>query len=358
MTEIETLKIILNENLPKSTMIDKDKILSFGNHKLLLGYLNVYFNHCPIKLNPNIIWQLILNNFSEYVQNHSDEKSFRQKFVNFVGKKTLISVQIGSYNDVNKYQKDIIKDFCEQISENIGKELIDILTPNFSTSNENSIIAGKVSIMSSFNNFFDYEVMALSCGIPYIILEGSLNDWENILNKLKFLFKYDFYIKDMEKDIIEIINTKKGKIDLEFWSKIIMETKIKEKKSSPCKFPPKYYEVENIYITGWILDFYNERKIKKDDISNLIVEIVEVPIKITEINAFNNDKIKQGIISAGIREIKQDPDNYEVEPIVNYEFTFDENQEEIEDKEEKEDLNDSKDSKSNSSDYGLDALFL
>ena len=338
-------------------MIDKDKILSFGNHKLLLGYLNAYFNHCPIKLNPNIIWQLILNNFSEYVQNHSHNKSFRQKFVNFLGKKHLISVKIGSYNDVNKYQNDIIKDFCEQISENIGKELIDILTPNFSTSNENSIIAGKVTIMSAFSNFFEYECMMISCGIPYIILEGSLNDWENILNKLKFLSKYDFYIKNMEKDIIEIINMKKGKIDLEFWSKIIMETKIKEEISSPCIFPPHFYEVENIYITGWILDFYNERKIKKDDISNLIVEIVEVPIKITEINAFNNDKIKQGIISAGIREIKQDPDNYEVEPIVNYEFTFDENQKKIENNEEKEDLNDSKDSKNSSSDFGLGNLF-
>jgi hypothetical protein len=254
--------------------------------------------------------------------------------VNFSGKKNL-SVKIGSYNDVNKNPKDIIKDFCEQISENIGKELIDILTPNFSTSNENSIIAGKVSIMSAFNNFFDYEVMMISCGIPYIILEGSLNDWENILNKLKFLSKYDFYIKNMEKDIIEIINTKKGKIDLEFWSKIIMETKIKEEISNPCIFPPHFHEVENIYITGWILDFYNKEKIEKDDISNVIMEIVEVPIKITEINAFNNDKIKQGIISSGIREIKQDPDNYEVEPIVNYEFTFDENQKEIENKEEK-----------------------
>ena len=242
MTEIEALKIILNEKLPKSTMIDNNEILSFGNHKLILGYLNAYFNHCPIKLNPNIIWQLILNNFSEYVNHNSHIESFRKKFVNFLGKKQLICVKIGSYKDVNKYQNDIIKDFCEQISENIGKELIDILTPNFTTSNENSIIAGKVSIMSTFKNFFDYEEVWISCGIPYILLEGSLNDWENILNKLKFLSKYNFYIEYMEKDIIEIINTKKGKIDLEFWSKIIMETKIKEKVTRPCMFD--FHEVE------------------------------------------------------------------------------------------------------------------
>ena len=251
---------------------------------------------------------------------------------------------VDSYKDVIKYQKDIIKDFCEQISENIGHELIDILTPNFTTSNEESIIAGKVSIMSTFSDFFDYEI-DFSCGIPYIILEGSLNDWENILNKLKFLSKYDFDINEMEKDIIEIINTKKGKIDLEFWSKIIMETKIKEKEASPCKF--EFREVENIYITGWILDFYNRHEIKKKDISELISEIVEVPIKINDIISFDNNRIKNAIIHAGIRDIKHDPNNYEVEPIVNYEFTFDENKKEIENKEEEEieekDLNDYED---------------
>ena len=208
--------------------------------------------------------------------------------MNFFGKKNLC-VKIGSYKDVIKYQKDIIKDFCEQISEHIGKELIDILTPNFTTSNENSIIAGKVSIMSAFNNFFDYEGMGFTCGIPYIILAGSLNDWENLLNKLKFLSKYDFYIKSMERDIIEIINTKKGIIDLNFWRKIIMETKIEEYK--PCIFDSK--KVEYIYITGWILHFYDENKIKEDEISDLIPDIVEVPVKITDINALNDNKIKK-----------------------------------------------------------------
>ena len=209
--------------------------------------------------------------------------------------------------------------------------------------------------MSTFKNFFEYEEMGFTCGIPYIILEGSLNDWENILNKLKFLSKYNFYIKHMEKVIIEIINTKKGNIDLEFWSKIIMETKIKEKEYNPCIFD-SFHEVENFYITGWILNFYNKMKIKKEDISDLISEIVEVPIKITKINNFNNNKIKKCIIKAGIRDIKQDPNNYEVEPIVNYEFSFDENQEEIENKEENENKRGNENEK-DEEDFGLGGLF-
>ena len=91
----------------------------------------------------------------------------------------------------------------------------------------------------------------------------------------------------MEKDIIKIINTKKGKTDLDFWSKIIMETKIKEKVSHPCLFTIR--EVENFYIRGWILDFYNEIEIKTKDISDFIPDFVEVPININ----YNNEKIKK-----------------------------------------------------------------
>ena len=44
-------------------------------------------------------------------------------------------------------------------------------------------------------------------------------------------------------------------------------------------------------------------------------EVVEAPISVKELET---DKICQGKIYAGIRDLKQDPNNFEVEPIVNY----------------------------------------
>ena len=310
---IETLKIILNKNLPNPTKINN--ISSFGTHKTILGYLNAYFNHCPIKVSPNVIWQLILNNFSKYVNDNSER--LREKFVDFEGKKNLTCIRIGKLEDADKYTDDIIKEYCNQISQNIGKELIDVLTPNYSTSTKESIISGQVSIMSTFKNYFIYDLLMISCGIPYIILEGNLNDWEKILVKLKFLSKYGFYISKMEKDIIEIINTKKGNININFWRKIIMETKENISESNGCSISLK--KVEKSFITGWILDFYNEDKIKKEDIKDLIEEIVEVPINIIEVET---QKTKTGIIYAGIRDLKQDPNNFEVEPVVDYSFSL------------------------------------
>ena len=247
--------------------------------------------------------------------NHFSEK-LRSKFVNFEGVKSLSVIKVGSINDIYKYEDQIIDELTKKISENVGDELVNVLTPNFSTSTKNSVISGKVSIMSSFKKYFRYRGFMAVCGIPYILLEGTLEDWEKILEKLKFLSKYDFSNKKMEKDIEEIINTKKGKINLDFWRKIIMETKKEEDDWIGCGSEGKDK------ITGWILDFYNGLSETLSRDSNFVEEVLEVPIEITEIKG--KKKTINGMIYAGIRDLKQDPETFVVEPIVNYCFSYDE----------------------------------
>jgi hypothetical protein len=314
-SEIETLKIVLNNKLPKPKKWDENKIWSFGYHKVLLGYLNAYFDHCPIKVSPNIIWQLILNLFSKYVNDYSEE--LRNIFVNFEGKKDIECIRIGKFKDVYEYEDDLIDEFCKRISENIGTELTDILTPNFTTSTKESIIAGKVSIMSTFKKYFNYRIGMVSCGIPYILLEGNLEDWKKILEKLKSLSKCGFSTKKIEEDIIEIINTKEGKINLDFWRKIIMETKGTITEEKDCMD----VEVERELITGWILDFYNKTQVKKDDLKNLKEEVISAPVTVKEVET---GETRPAVIYAGIRDLKQDPNTFIVEPIVNYCFSFNE----------------------------------
>jgi hypothetical protein len=245
--------------------------------------------------------------------NHFSEK-LRSKFVNFEGVKSLSVIKVGSINDIYKYEDQIIDELTKKISENVGDELVNVLTPNFSTSTKNSVISGKVSIMSSFKKYFRYRGSMLVCGIPYILLEGTLEDWEKILEKLKFLSKYDFPNEKMKKDLEEIINTKKGKINLDFWRKIIMETKKEDDDLIHCgsKGEDK--------IIRWILDFYDGLSETFSRDSYFIKEVLEVPIEITEIKG--KKKTIKGMIYAGIWDLKQDPETYVVEPIVNYCFSY------------------------------------
>ena len=310
--EIETLKIVLNSKLPPSKKWDGEKIWSLGYNKVLKGYLNAFTDHCPIKVSPNVIWQLILNAFSEYIYHNAEE--LRNKFVNFEGMKTLSVIKVGSINNIHKYMDKIIDGLTKKISEYIGCELTNVLTPNFSTSTNNTVISGKVSIMASFKKYFKYEAFMVICGIPYILLEGTLEDWEKILEKLKFLSKYGFFTEKMEKDIEEIINTKKGKINLDFWRKIIMETKKEPDDWIGCGSEGKDK------ITGWICDFYYSigHTLSRD--SSFVDEVLTIPIQITEIEG--QKRTIKGELYAGVRDLKQDPVTFVVEPIVNYCFSY------------------------------------
>ena len=306
--EEKTLKIILNTKLPSPIKWSQCKIDNFDNHKVLLGYLNAYFDHCPILLNPNIIWQLILNSFSEYINKYHED--LREKLVNFSGKRKIITHQLAkNFSEIK--EEEIIEYICIKLSENIKDDMINIMTPNFSTSTKKTIIAGKVSILSTFRQYFNYKREIITCGIPYINLEGSLEDWEKILDKLKCLSKYNFNTSKMEKDIEEIINSKKGNINKDFWRNIIMETENENEKTIYCS----NLKEKSKSIYGWICDFYPymETNIGKDSF-DLPSEITKSPLllsfeKLNEINV---------ILEAGIMDLKQHSDTLCVEPIIDY----------------------------------------
>ncbi|GBC06016.1 hypothetical protein RclHR1_06560007 [Rhizophagus clarus] len=72
--------------------------------------------------------------------------------------------------------------------------------------------------------YFSYKMYFL-CGIPKITLEGTLEDWVNLqekVNKLRQLnLDMDFWLDKLDPVIWKLIETYKGEIDEEFWTKII-----------------------------------------------------------------------------------------------------------------------------------------
>ena len=120
------------------------------------------------------------------------------------------------------------------------------------------------------------------------------------------------YIK-WKKNIKEIINTKKGNINYGFWRNIIMEKK--ETVEEHSKWMVK--NVEKDVIKGWIWDFYLGKEYLER--KKLVDEILKVPIQLIQIIT---KEMKKAIIYTGIRDLKQDPETFVVEPIVNYCFSL------------------------------------
>lgn len=122
----------------------------------------------------------------------------------------------------------------------------------------------------------------------------------------------------MRRNIKEIINTKKGNINLKFWRNIIVETK----KTSYKKVDSyKHIKVEEKIIKGWICDFYHRMKENvSTNSSDLVDEILEATFKIKQ---GETNEIRKYKIYTGITDLWQDSNSYVIEPIVNNTFLLD-----------------------------------
>ena len=143
---------------------------------ILNGFYTAHANHYPIRIKPDDIWLLIIQSFSNHINENAEE--LRDMFVDFSGKKDIsIKYDISFIEEVTK---EIAEDFSIKINEELkkylGEEILDILTPNFTTTTKDSTIVCKISIMSAFKKFFNYRMILCGCGVPYLILEGTSED--------------------------------------------------------------------------------------------------------------------------------------------------------------------------------------
>ena len=255
-------KIPVSSVLPNDILgdsLNKNISLAFPRAKvpILCGFYTAHCMHFPLRLKPDDIWLLIVQAFSNHVS--ANPEKLRNFFVNFKGKQRLEVEYI--FDDINTNIKHLPKivyeDFSEKITNQmkkyIGKKIVENLTPDFSTTDTDSMVVGKLSIMGSFQEYFDYDMnVMIICGSPYMILEGTAEDYQKIIDKAEKLSKYDFewYIKRIRNKLKMLLEAKKGNVNIDFFKSIIQKAEITEHSLS-CEGSKN----SNV-ITGWILKFF------------------------------------------------------------------------------------------------------
>lgn len=98
-----------------------------------------------------------------------------------------------------------------------------------------------VVFMAAMKQYFSYG-MSMMCGIPYVTLEGTAKDWEDILGRLKKLKEYDlsWWYGRLKPILKQFVAAKKGDQDSRFWGTIVNRI---EKGSGMS------------YLSGWITAF-------------------------------------------------------------------------------------------------------
>ena len=128
---------------------------------------------------------------------------------------------------------------------------------NFSGTTNLQKTVNNVQLLYSFKTYFDYTV-ALTCGIPGLIMKGSEADWKKLNKKHEQL---ELYLKPLEpvlnleswfqssRNVLKkLLATfqQRDEVDVDWWNRIVTEY--------PLGSGPTTYD-------GWLLkDFYGENE--------------------------------------------------------------------------------------------------
>ena len=319
-------KLYLNENEPLEILhyefnTEQTQFFNYKKKSLISGLVLAYKNHYPITISPDMIWILILQGYSKFMEKYSE--LVREKYVNFEGQKSLCINRTGIFPEeaTKEIWSGIIKEFIEKIEENVGKEVISNLQADFSTTNPTTLITSQVSIMSAMKQYFTYRVLMGGCGISSITLEGSIQDWQKIRSKLEFLSNkaLKWWTKHLIPIIDNIIKTKyyylqNKKINSElreFWKNMIRV------KGKGDLYDPHM-------INGWIVKFipdYSEAKPKiNEEIKETFVpdQIISCPMELTVINLDGTKSIYKCDLASGFYGMVQDQETFNVKPVIGY----------------------------------------
>mmetsp|Transcript_35787 Transcript_35787/g.52456 ORF Transcript_35787/g.52456 Transcript_35787/m.52456 type:complete len:394 (+) Transcript_35787:244-1425(+) len=236
---------------------DKDKLsiiqsseshcdVQAAHYGLVSAIMDAYNHHHNLILRPDDVWQAILTQFSFYVNAHAEE--LRDRFVDFDGKRKLIIEMPGTLfsADFGEFANRMVD---EEIIKNIKNPAIaEWLIPAFSTTKSEDRIVASVTIMSTLQAYFEYEAH-MTCGIPEVHLEGTVEDWRLLRRKVDSLPDYDIKGKDpvmakwrslLVKVLDELVKSAEGNASLHFWDTVCSE---KDGGSGPS------------YLSGWVTVF-------------------------------------------------------------------------------------------------------
>ncbi|CAG8460782.1 32105_t:CDS:1 [Racocetra persica] len=214
--------------------------------------LHAYNYHKHLRLNPDDVWLAISQGVSHHI-NFNPEK-FRDRFVQHEGKKDICVDATDIISGFKGDWPEVVNRLVTATDNNVEKiDLKELLECNFSTTTTTSLTASRIVLLDSVKAYFRYLVSTM-CGIPKVTLEGTLDDWMKIQEKVIHLRKLnldlDFWLDRLEPVIWNLVATYRGEIDEDFWGRIVRIDKV-------------FGSGGGTFITGWMLAFFPYNRAKQ-----------------------------------------------------------------------------------------------
>ena len=190
-------------------------------HGLIQVVHEAFSHHYTLILKPTDIWQLISDCLSKQVS--SNPEKYRSFLVSHEGKEEIEVIRDGFVlGDPNNDWSSVFSEFSAKIQKQSASKskLPALISKPFTCSTPLTTLVSNLTIMECMQGYFKY-VLRTRCGIPQVRLEGSEQDWLDIVERVGELdFKaldLDFWRIPLTFVVQQLAQSRLGKPDLQFW---------------------------------------------------------------------------------------------------------------------------------------------
>ena len=274
---------------------DDESLCYMGEDNFFKCMVNAYADHHPLVLSPDVVWLIIAQNFSNYVNKHSEE--MRDLFVEHEGKMKIVVTEdndvLGKSGTKGDWEK-LLSDFTAGVAANTKGDVAEMLTADFTTTGVTERIASQITLMDAVETFFEWWNMTVACGIPSITLTGTPDDWRKVQAKARSLEKYGLekWSRQLDKVLAEFVKASEGQPDRVFWRSIVKKLRVDELKNT------RGCMVSDVtMLDGWFLTFFPDKwfGVPPEEVawtSSMENEMVSVPFNQVYTHPVTNEEVE------------------------------------------------------------------
>ena len=260
--------------------------------------VEAYAGHRPLVLSPDMVWMSISQGFASYVNAHSEE--VRHLLVDHEGKIDLVVETTRDPMSGSLNWEALVDSFSTAIMQNTKGELAEALVKDFSTTGPVEHVASRITLMKAVESYFGYIAMDIICGIPHIKLEGTPEDWQQVLAKTKLLepFGLKAWTDRLTPILEQFIKAAKGKPEKIFWQSIVRQMRVDELRGNGCVNVGEWTDLD-----GWFLAFFPDKegntKTSVKHTESMPSELVHVGFKFVQVGGLNGQTVTPMELTAG-----------------------------------------------------------
>jgi hypothetical protein len=197
------------------------RLVAGVEHHALIAALDLaYRGHRPVSLSPDMIWLLICQGVAQHINAHAE--TVRSQFVRHQGQLPL-EVRRDDFvkGSPENPWPEVFSEFSRTIKEHIGRAH-DLLVANFSTTGPAERAASEIVLLSAVQQYFRFGLKTFICGIPEIALEGTVADWQAIVERVEGFatLGLDWWLKPLRSILRQFVRAARGDVDRAFWRSI------------------------------------------------------------------------------------------------------------------------------------------